>query len=75
MSETKSTMKIYTAEVWHGDFHFTRIFTSRKATEKAIAEALKKAKESGEYISDTSVCEMQLEGTEFINTYSKRPEF
>lgn len=50
MSETKSTMKIYTAEVWHGDFHFTRIFTSRKAAEKAIAEALKKAKESGECI-------------------------
>ncbi len=75
MSETKSTMKIYTAEVWHGDFHFTRIFTSRKDAEKAVAEALKKAEESGEYISDTSVCEMQLEGTEFINTYSKRPEF
>ena len=71
MSETK----IYTAEIWHGDFHSTRIFTRRVDAENAIAEALEKAEKEGEYISDTAICEMALEGTEFINTYSKCPEF
>lgn len=79
MSKTTKTKqepaKIYMAQVWHGDFSHTRLFTSRAEAEKAIAKALKEAEASGEYISDTAVCEMALEGSEFINTYSHRPEF
>lgn len=76
MSKTKvSAATVYVAKIWHSDFHFSRIFTTRECAEKAVAEALKKAEESGEYISDTSICEMQLNGTEFINTCSKCPEF
>lgn len=67
--------KIYMAQIWRGDLSSTRIFTNRDEAEKAITYALKKAEAEGDYISDTAVCEMALEGTEFINTYSKQPEF
>lgn len=63
--------KIYMAQIWHGDFVSTRLFTSRAKAEEAISAALNK----GENISDTAICEMALEGSEFINTYSKQPEF
>lgn len=78
MSKTKSIepgTKIYMAQIWHGDISSTRIFTCKAEAEKAIEIALKKAEAEGDYISDTAVCEMALEGTEFINTYSKQPEF
>ena len=67
--------KIYMAQIWRGDLSSTRIFTNREDADRAIAYALKKAEAEGDYISDTAICEMELDGTEFINTYSKRPEF
>ena len=79
MSKTKKynipAPKIYMAQIWRGDLSSTRIFTNRDDAEKAIVYALKKAEAEGDNISDTAVCEMALEGIEFINTYSKRPEF
>lgn len=63
------------AQIWRGDFSYTRLFTSRAEAEMAVAMALKDAEASDEYISDTAVCEMALEGSEFINTYSRHPEF
>ena len=79
MSKTKKynipAPKIYMAQIWRGDLSSTRIFTNRDDAERAIVYTLKKAEAEGEYISDTAVCEMALEGAEFINTYSKRPEF
>lgn len=38
MSKTKSAATVYVAKIWHSDFHFSRIFTSRGDAEKAIAE-------------------------------------
>lgn len=78
MSKTKKYIpatKIYMAQIWRGDLSSTRIFTNREDAERAIETVLKKAEAEGDYISDTAICEMALEGTEFINTYSKQPEF
>lgn len=79
MSKTKKynipAPKIYMAQIWRGDLSSTRIFTNREDAERAIETVLKKAEAEGDYISDTAICEMALEGAEFINTYSKRPEF
>ena len=68
-------VKIYMARIWRGDLSFTRIFTSNIDAQRAIAKALRAAEDNGEYISDTAICEMELNGNEFINTYSNRPEF
>lgn len=67
--------KIYMAQIWHGDFSYTRLFTSRAEAEAAIAKALKEAEASDEYISDTAICEMTLEGGEYLNIRTRRPEF
>lgn len=67
--------KIYMAQIWRGDFSYTRIFKSKRDAENAIARALKEAEAAGEYISDTAICEMVLEGGEFLNAHTGRPEF
>lgn len=46
MSKTKSAATVYVAKIWHSDFHFSRIFTSRGDAEKAIAEALKRQRKA-----------------------------
>lgn len=63
------------AQIWKGDFTFTRVFINKADAEKAIATVLKEAEAKGDYISDTAIVEMALDGTEFINTYSNQPEY